>query len=142
MNLQETKNIIELANNLNIDKHELFENISEENTDFEIDSYRFITEDEALNEVVNMYKYDEYLLGCFNAGFIEDFIDLDYDSIKTIQERELFEVIGKLIINSGNIEAMMEEYICLDGYGHALNSYDGYNKEITLNNIDYIYFKN
>ena len=41
-----------------------------------------------------------------------------------------------------SLEEMIEEYIRLDGYGHALNSYDGGYSEITLNNIDYIYFRN
>ena len=142
MTITELKNIITVANNLDIDKYELLENVKENETNFEVDNYTFITEDEALKEVVNMYQCDEYILGCFNADFIADFIPLDYDSIKTLQESENFEVIGKLILNSGNLENMMEDYISLDGYGHALNSYDGNNDEITINDIDYIVYRN
>ena len=67
---------------------------------------------------------------------------MDYESIKIIQESENYEVIGKLILNSGNISEMMEEYILSDGYGHALNSYDGSSNEIQLNGVDYIYYRN
>jgi len=142
MKKQEVKNIIQLANYLNIDKRELFDQINKENESFEVENYTFMSEDEALKYVINMYKCDEYMLGCFNADFIEDFISLDYEDIKTIQESEHYEIIGKLILNSGNISEMMQEYIRLDGFGHALNSYDGNYDEINLNGIDYIYFRN
>lgn len=142
ISITEVKSIINISNNLNICKYDLFDNIKNSETNFEVDNYTFITESDALDEVINTYSYDNYILGCFNADFIEDFITLDYDSITTLQESEQFEVIGKLIINSGNLNDMMEEYIRLDGYGHALNSYDGNNDEITINNIDYIVYRN
>ena len=142
MTITELKNIITIANNLDVNKYKLVDSIQDSETNFEVDNYTFITEDEALKEVINMYQCDEYILGCFNADFIADFIPLDYDSIKTLQESENFEVIGKLILNSGNLESMMEDYISLDGYGHALSSYDGNNDEITINNIDYIVYRN
>lgn len=87
--------------------------------------YKIFEESEALDYVCNMYEGDLYMLGCFNADFIEDFIALDYQDIKAIQDGEKFEIIGKLVMNSGNFGEMMQEYIRLDGYGHALNSYDG-----------------
>lgn len=101
-------------------------------------NYNILSETEAFETVVNMYEGDLYILGCFNADFISDFIDLDYEDIKTIQEGDQYEIIGKLIMNSGNFEEMMKEYIRLDGYGHALNSYDGNYEEININGVDYI----
>ena len=142
MKKQEVKNIIQVANYLSIDKRELYNQINESNEDFEVEDYTFMSEEEALKYVINMYEGDPYILGCFNASFIEDYIGLDYEDIKTIQEGEHFEIIGKLILNSGKINEMMEEYIRLDGFGHALNSYDGNHDEINLNGIDYIYFRN
>lgn len=88
-------------------------------------TYRIFTEDDALNEVFNMYEGDTYMLGCFNADFISNFIDLDYEDIRTMQESGHHEIIGKLILNSGNYEDMINDYIRSDGWGHALNSYDG-----------------
>jgi|TARA_R110000744_G_scaffold332091_1_gene437506 hypothetical protein len=142
MKKQEVRNIIQLANYLSIDKRELFDQIDEKSESFEVENYTFLSEDEALKGVINMYECDEYILGCFNASFIEDYIALDCEDIKTIQEGEHYEIIGKLILNSGKLEEMMKEYIRLDGFGHALNSYDGTHNEINLNGIDYIYFRN
>jgi len=142
MKKQEVKNIIQLANYLSVDKRELFDQINEKSESFEVENYTFLSEDEALKDVINMYECDEYILGCFNADFIEDFIPLSYEDIKTLQDGEHYEVIGKLILNSGKLEEMMQEYIRLDGFGHALNSYDGNHDEINLNGVDYIYFRN
>lgn len=142
MKKQEAINTIQLANYLSIDKRELFNQVNEKNESFEVENYTFLSEDEALKDVVNMYECDEYILGSFNADFIENFIPLSYEDIKTIQGGEHYEIIGKLILNSGKLEEMMQEYIRLDGFGHALNSYDGSHDEINLNGIDYIYFRN
>ena len=142
MKLQEAKEVINLANYLGIYKRELFDFVASENENFEVDNYRFLTKNEALKECINMYQYDEYILGCFNPSFIEDYIALDYDDIKILQEAEQYDIIGRLILNSGKLEEMMAEYIRLDGYGYALNSYDGDNSETTLNGIEYIYFRN
>ena len=142
ISITEIKNTINIANDLNICKYDLLDNIKNNETNFEVDNYTFLTENEALNEVINMYSCDNYILGCFNADFIEDFITLDYDSIKVLQEGEQFDIIGKLIMNSGNLNDMMAEYIRLDGYGHALNSYDGNNDELTINSTDFIVYRN
>lgn len=114
----EIKDLINLTDRESVEAY-----INEEN--YPNTTYRILGEDEALQEVINMYRGDEYMLGCFNSSFIEDYISLDYADINILQEGEQFEIIGKLILNSGNLEDMMEEYVRLEGYGHALNSYDG-----------------
>jgi hypothetical protein len=89
-------------------------------------TYKILSEEDALEEIKNMFKGDYCILGSFKAGFIADFISLDCEDIKTMQEGEHFEIIGKLIMNSGNFDYMMEEYVRLDGWGGpALCSYDG-----------------
>ena len=140
--VSELKNIINIAKELDVCKYDLLENIKDSNENFEVDNYTFMTESEALEYVVDMYSCDNYLLGCFNADFVEDFITLDYNSIKTLQEGEQFEIVGELIMNSGNLNDMIADYINLDGYGHALNSYDGNHQELTINNIEYIVYRN
>jgi len=140
--ISEAKNIINISNDLYICKYDLLENVKNEECNFEVDNYTFITEEEALKEVINMYRGDEYILGCFYASFIDDYIFLDIDDIIALQEANQYQVIGKLILNSGNINEMMQEYIRLDGYGHALNSYDGNYEELNINNIDYIVYRN
>jgi len=104
MKLQEAKEVINLANKLGINKRELFDFIESEDENFEVDDYIFLTEEEALKECINMYQYDEYILGCFNPSFIEDYIALDYDDIKILQEAEQYDIIGRLILNSGKLE--------------------------------------
>ena len=142
MEKQEVRNIIQLSNHLSIDKRELFDQINEKNESFEVENYTFLSEDEALKDVINMYECDEYLLGSFYASFIDDFVYLNLEDIISIQESDKNHILGKIILNSGKLDEMMEEYIRLDGYGHALNSYDGNYDEINLNGIDYIYFRN
>lgn len=95
--------------------------------------YAIYSENEATQEVYNIYRDDMYILGCFNASFLVDYLPLDYDDIKTMQEGKQFEILGKLAMNSGKFEEMMDDYISADGYGHALSSYDGNCEEITIN---------
>jgi len=91
--------------------------------------YRILTEEDAREEVYDAYRGDNYMLGFFNASFIEDYICLDKETIETLQASEGYEGIGKAIMNSGKFEDMMDEYISLDGYGNALSSYDGNHEE-------------
>lgn len=65
-----------------------------------------------------------YLLGCFNACFIADILEIDTDVIQTMQQAEVFEAIGKLIISTGKLEKLQAEYASQDGYGHHFASYD------------------
>ena len=143
MNYREVKDLVKLSQDLEIDKSELFAEIDSENENFEVDNYKFITHDEAVEEVSNMYQCDNYLLGCFNAGFISDVTNIDWRVIEALQKAEAFSELGMLILDylDNDLTELSEEYIRLDGYGRALNSYDGNWSEITLNGIDYIYFR-
>ena len=112
------KDLINLSDRESVETY-----INEENN--YSDTYRIISKDDALKEVKNSYECDLYVLGCFNASFIEDYISLDYEDIKALQDGGQFEIVGKLIMNGGNFDDMMQCYIDTDGYGAALNSYDG-----------------
>jgi hypothetical protein len=68
---------------------------------------------------------DLYTLGCFNAWFIADVLDLDTETIESMQQAEAYEGIGKLIMNCNKIDELQEEYVRHDGYGHHFSSYDG-----------------
>jgi hypothetical protein len=134
------RNIITVANNYGINVRELYDNVINEVEDFEVDNYRFIKESEALNEAVNMYKGDNYMLGCFNADFISDNTNLSYNVVKALQKAEAFEELGELI-SDNDLDSFIEEYARLDGWGHVFGSYDGDNDEITFNDVDYIVFR-
>lgn len=109
--------------------------------DFEDGYYRFIKEDEAEKIAINLYEGDTYILGCFNASFISDHTNLDYEIVRALQEGENFEAIGQHILDNDNLDGMIEDYIRLDGYGHVFGSYDGNYDEIEIDNTSYIYFR-
>ncbi len=110
--------------------------------DFEINNVRFIKADCIDKIQQDEMKNDLYCLGCFNAWFISDCIDIDRDVIEAMQKAEAYEAIGKLIISLGKLEEMQEEYARLDGYGHHFNRYDGNEETITVNNVEYYVFDN
>jgi len=94
-------------------------------------NYWIIEEYNAIREVYRRYEDDYYALGCFNASFLEDYLPLDYEDIEKLQEAEAYEAIGKILMNSGNFQKMMDDYIATDGFGSALGSYDGGNDGFT-----------
>ena len=140
MNYSEIKNIITLANNYGIDTRELYDNIVKDENDFEVDNYRFIKKEEALNEAVDIHKGDNYLLGCFNDWFIADNTNLSLRVVQALQKAEAFEELGELI-QENDLDAFIEEYVRLDGWGHVFGSYDGSNDEVTINGESYIVFR-
>lgn len=140
MDIKDVKEIITLANELSIDKKELFEQIQNENDDFEVNNFRFIKESEAVEIAIGIYKCDEYMLGCFNDWFIADNCGIAYNVVQALQKAEAYQELGELMLDNG-IEELIEEYCRLDGYGAVFSSYDGNNEEITLNGELYIYFR-
>ena len=137
-NYTELKSIVNLANDLNIDVRELAENIGE--NDFEVDNYRFVKESEAIDILIDLYKSDEYILGCFNDWFISDNCNIDLKVVEALQKAECFSELGELMIDNG-IDELIQEYARVDGYGHAFGSYNHSYDEININGIDYIYFR-
>jgi MoaA/NifB/PqqE/SkfB family radical SAM enzyme len=140
MKYSEVKELITIANEYGIDKAELIENISNNENDFEVENYRFIKESAVLEEAVNMYRGDNYMLGCFSASFIADNTKLSYNVVKALQKAEVFEELGELINDEG-IEDFIEEYGRLDGWGHVFGSYDGNNDEVNILGEDFIVFR-
>ena len=139
MKLAQLRDVKNLSNELDIDFRELTEQITDENNDFEIDNYRFIKVSEIDTIQQDELKSDLYSLGCFNADFIEDNTNLSLKVIQALQKAEAFEELGELIVD--DIETIQSEYSRLDGYGHYFGRYDGNEYEITLNDVEYYYFK-
>ena len=139
MKLAQLRDVKNLSNELDIDFRELTEQITDENNDFEIDNYRFIKVSEIDTIQQDELKSDLYILGCFNADFIEDNTNLSLKVIQALQKAEAFEELGELIVD--DIETIQSEYVRMDGYGHHFGRYDGNEYEITLNDVEYYYFK-
>ena len=139
MKLSQLRDVKNLSNELDIDFRELTEQITDENDDFEIDNYRFIKVSEIDTIQQDELKSDLYILGCFTDWFIADNTDLSLKVVQALQNAEAFEELGELIVD--DIETIQSEYSRLDGYGHHFGRYDGNEYEITLNDVDYYYFK-
>lgn len=139
MKLSQLRDVKNLSNELDIDFRELTEQITDENDDFEIDNYRFIKVSEIDTIQQDELKSDLYSLGCFTDWFIADNTDLSLKVVQALQNAEAFEELGELIVD--DIETIQSEYSRFDGYGHHFGRYDGNEYEITLNDVDYYYFK-
>jgi|GEM_PF-2187799 len=123
---------------LDLSTRDIVEQMLAEETDFEIDSYRFIRKgyiDDILEEELGS---DEYTLGCFNAWFLADVLDIDLDVIEAMQKAEAFEAIGKLVVSMNRLSDLAKAYASADGYGHHFSSYDHSEQEIG----EYYVFRN
>ena len=124
---------------------EVLECILNEETDFEVNNVRFITDKTILSVMVDEIFDDNYILGCFNASFIADNSDIPLEMIEACQESEAFEAIGKglnAIMDQDEKESFCEEYASADGYGHHFNGYDFSEEEFTFNGVDFHVFDN
>lgn len=101
--------------------------------DFEVSNFRFIHSDHIDRIQCEELENDEYILGCFNAWLIADVLGIDTGVIEAMQKAEAFEAIGKLIISQDKLEALQQEYVSADGYGHHFNHQDGNEYEVEYN---------
>ena len=111
-------------------------------TDFEVGGVRFIAASEIDRIQCNELGDDEYILGCFNAWFLADVLEMDQDVIEAMQNAEAYEAIGKLIKSLDKLEELQEEYSSADGYGHHFNHYDFSEEELHINGNSYYVFDN
>lgn len=110
--------------------------------EFWVDGVRFIRAD-AIDQIQQEeLAEDEYMLGCFNASFLADVLDIDQDVIEAMQKAEAYEAIGKLILSLGKLEELQEAYASADGYGHHFNGYDFSEEQVELDGVDYFVFDN
>ena len=139
MKLAQLRDVKNLSNELDIDFRELTEQITDENNDFEMEDYRFIKVSEIDTIQQDELKSDLYILGCFVDRFIADNTNLSLKVVQALQKAEAFEELGELMLD--DIETLQSEYVSMDGYGHHFGRYDGNEYEITLNDVEYYYFK-
>lgn len=119
--------------------------ILNEETDFEVDNVRFITDETILSVMVDEIFADDYVLGTFNASFIAENSQLPIEMIEACQEAEAFVAIGKGLnatLDEDEKESFCEEYAGIDGYGHHFNHYDGEDEELNFNGVAFHVFDN
>lgn len=141
MKLSEFNEVKDFLNELNIETsfRDVCENIIAEETDFEVDGFRFIDQCEIDEIQANELESDPYILGCFNASFISNCTDLSYDIVKALQEGEKYEELGQHIIDNDYVDDMQEGYSSADGYGHHFAHYDGHENEMPMVNNGQVY---
>ena len=114
------------------DWREVVLNIVQGINDFEVDNVRFINANDIDSIQEEELSSDLYVLGCFNAWFLADVLEIDQDVIESMQEAEAFEAIGKLIISLDKLGELQAAYSSADGYGHHFNNYDSSEEELRL----------
>ncbi len=126
MNYSTIKEIKDFCNALESqpDWRDVVEGVAHAIDEFTVDGVRFINT-HAIDDIQqDELRADLYVLGCFNAGFLAEILELDKDCIEAVQKAEAFEGLGKLIIAMDKLEDLQAEYARLDGYGHHFNHYD------------------
>lgn len=120
MKYSQIKTIRNFCKSLNSspDWKEVLQNILDDAQDFEVDNVRFINSESIDSIQQDELSSDEYVLGCFNADFLADVLDLPFDAIKAIQDAQAYDALGKMILSMHKLEELQQEYARLDGYGH------------------------
>lgn len=106
------------------DMGDVCQSIIDGDADIEASNYRLIRVDSIDDILESELGDDLYILGYFNADFLADILDIDYDAIKAMQDAEAFEAVGKLIISMDKIPDLAAAYSSADGYGHHFAHYD------------------
>ena len=127
-----------------LELEEFIDYVDENEANFVLGNLRFIQEDKIDEIMQREIGGDEYTLGCFNAWFIADVLNIDCDVIEEMQKAEAYTAIGKLILSMNKLEELQEKYASADGYGHHFNSWDGTEDNMIFNSPevpDYYIFR-
>ena len=133
------KAVIEFCKDLSIDFKEVINNILDENSDFEVENYRFIHEDDIDSIQRDELKSDTYILGCFNADFLAGIINIPQKAIEALQKAGCYSELGEIC--EDYINEIQSEYSSLDGYGHHFAHYDFETIEDILSISGYYVFR-
>lgn len=98
--------------------------------DFQIEfdgrEYRVICQDDIDQILKDEISSDEYMLGCAQAWFLSDVMDIPVEAIEKIQKAECFEALGIIIVNNDEmLSKFVSGTVSWDGYGNHFSIYDG-----------------
>ena len=124
---------------------DVVEHVTSGYDDFEVNNVRFIKDEVILSVMAEEIFSDDYCLGCFNAGFISENSNLNYELVQACQDAGAYEAVGKALndtLSDDEKESFCEEYASADGYGHHFNRYDFGHEEIRIDSVLYHVFDN
>lgn len=116
------------------DRHSVHDLLADVNfsicDDFTVDydgrEYRIIENDYIESIMKDELSSDTYMLGCFNACFLADIMNIPSDAIEKIQNADCYDALGIIISNNDKMmDELVSSYINADGAGHHFSSYDG-----------------
>ena len=111
--------------------HELLENVNfaicnDFNVEYLGREYRIIESSDIEEIMKDELSSDTYLLGCFNARFLSDIMNIPMDAIEKIQNSDCCDALGIIISNNDEMmNKLVSSYISADGARHHFSSYDG-----------------
>lgn len=123
-----------IAHNGESDKYSINELLKDVNfaicNDFNVEylgrEYRIIENDCIESIMKDELSDDTYLLGCFNAWFLSDIMNIPSEAIEKIQNANCYDALGIIISNNDKMmDYLVQEYISSDGAGHHFSVYDG-----------------
>ena len=125
-----------------VDIYDVLDNLHRKIDDFTVNEVRFITEEESVNCLVDMYSADPYTLGYFAPSFIYNNTNIKcFEAIEALQRAEFFEELGILILEHSDLEYFMVEAIRMDGPASMLGAYDVNYTDLRILSKDYYVFK-
>ena len=116
------------------DRHSVHDLLADVNfsisDDFNIDysgrEYRIISNDNIEDVMKDELSSDTYILGCFNAWFLSDIMNIPSEAIEKIQSADGYDALGIIISNNDEMmDKLVSRYISADGAGDHFSSYDG-----------------
>lgn len=116
------------------DKYSVHDLLSDINfsicNDFTVDydgrEYRIIENNYIESIMKDELSSDTYLLGCFNAWFLSDIMNIPSEAIEKIQSADCCDALGIIISNNDEMmDSLVKKYISCDGAGHHFSLYDG-----------------
>jgi|LakMenEpi03Aug12_release.lakeMendotaPanAssembly.Ray.scaffolds.fasta_scaffold350771_5 hypothetical protein len=116
------RQVYKFSNENGIDFKQVIRGMADDDRDFNVDGYRFIHVDDIDDIQQEELSSDLYILGCFNASFLSDISNIDFEVFEALQETDNYHVAGKLVLPY--IKELQEEYSRIDGYGHHFAHYD------------------
>lgn len=117
---------------------EIGKNIENNNIDFTVGGYRFISTNDIDAIMQEEMSSDHFTLGNLAPDIIANVLKISIDSVRSVQNAELFDVLGELLMS--HIEKVQDMHLYANDYGHFFAT-DEETRKIIVDDVVYHYFK-